>query len=225
VLTISALNNNALLLNNLSIHTLSTNALGSNHVLLDELSNPSAREVFSFIVSCALPADAVIALTVNGTPYSFPGSLGLAPQWGATNGRCDTACTQWVSACVISRLDYTGAPRLISLRGDTPNLTATPSELSRYTVREATYYGDIFDRLRLYACLSPAQTGIPRVCGPSINGCGVEVLGSCAELCGAPRADGSFPDCQGPHANSAASQNNQHTWKAYNGSVTVFLQP
>jgi hypothetical protein len=220
VLTIATLNTNALLFNTLSINTLSNNALSGNDLLLGELSNPGARELFKYIVSCALPADDVITLTVNGTTYSFPGSLGFAPQWGGPNGRCDNACTQWVSACLISRLDYAGVANQISLRGD-PNLTSTPSELSAYTVREATYYGDTFAvPKQLYACLSPGQTEIQRVCGPSIQGCAVDVLGTCDVLCGQPLADGAFPNCRVPDGNDGKHRGNG---AGAHRSLTVYL--
>ena len=41
------------------------------------------------------------------------GSLGLAPQWGMEGGKCDTQCQRWVSACVLSRVDFLGVAKPI----------------------------------------------------------------------------------------------------------------
>ena len=55
------------------------------------------------------------------------------------------------------------------------------------------------------------------MCGPSLEGCVVDVDASCDQVCGAPRADGSFPDCRPGDGG----------WDdpAYRASITVFLQP
>ena len=209
----------------LSFNALSFNGLHSDPLVVNDLNDPNAREVFKYIVNCALPADAVIDVTNASGSFSFPGGLGLAPEWGEEGGSCGQNCQQWVSACVISRLDFLGETVEISLRGDNPGLQTSASELATYTQREATYYGDIFSvPQRLFACLSPGLTEDPRVCGPTIHGCGVEVLGSCTELCGPPRADGSFPNCVGPRANDG-----DPAWLGladiYPGSITVYLQP
>jgi hypothetical protein len=46
------------------------------------LATPDGRDALALAVSCALPAGvAITAITSNGIPYSFAGSLGLAPAW------------------------------------------------------------------------------------------------------------------------------------------------
>jgi hypothetical protein len=216
---------NSLMLNSLMLNLLTLNSLTLNLLTLNALHDPAARDVFKYIVSCALPADESINLKIQGVSYAFPGELGLAPEWGANGGHCDEACQQWVSGCVISRLDYLGQPTLISIRGENPGLKASASEQSTYTNREATYYGNIFTpKMQIHACLSPGKTQDPRVCGPSIATCGVDVVGSCDQVCGKPRADGSFPNCAAPDADDVGHKKADHD-DVYHGSVTVFLKP
>ncbi len=56
-------------------------------------------------------------------------------------------------------------------------------------------------------------------------GCGVDVLGSCDQLCGPVRADGSFPDCRAPDHDDGGGCNHADHDDVYEGSITVFLQP
>jgi len=85
-----------------------TSALGAHSLAVNSLSEmqllatSSGREVLSRIVSCALPRGASItAINSSGTPYSFTGSRGLAPQWAQ---RAATAGEQHrVTDCVLGR--------------------------------------------------------------------------------------------------------------------------
>ena len=188
------------------------------------LTDPNARELLKYLVSCALPASASVDITVEGIDYSYPGQLGLAPEWGEDGGSCGKACQGWVSACVLARVNYLGLTENVSVRGANRALKTTHGERSTYTSREATYYGNIFTSPQIrYACLSPDKTQIPRVCGPSIQGCVMDVVGSCEDVCGHARADGSFPDCwsqAGVDEDDAAPGASE-----YHGSITVFLKP
>lgn len=82
----------------LGAHSLAVNSLAEMRLL----GTSSGREVLSRIVSCALPRGASItAINRNGTPYSFTGSRGLAPEWAQ---RAATAGEQYrVVACVLGR--------------------------------------------------------------------------------------------------------------------------
>ena len=220
----NALSGNALSGNALSGNALSGNALSGNALSGNALTDPNAREVLKYIVSCALPADAHIDVNVEGVTYGFDGSLGLAPEWGEEGGSCDDECQSWVSACVISRLDYLGQPLTISLRGDIDALKTTPEERAEYSHIEATYYGNIFSNhhKKIFACLPPGKTEIPRVCGPSLDDCIVEVQGNCEDLCGDQQSDGSYPDCH--EVNTVDGRGKIHQGKEHVGSVTVFLK-
>ena len=224
-LTNNALTNNALTNNALTNNALTNNALTNNALMNNALSDPNARDVLKYIVSCALPAGRKVSFVADGVSYTYPGELGLAPQWEKIDGKCNTACQQWVSACVMARVDYLGVKVLISVRGDTPALKAPLVEQASYTVREGTYFGNIFaPTTERYACISPGRTGLPRVCGPTLDGCAVEAVGECDETCKNPRSDGSFPKCS--NENSVAAQTQpSFVKKTYDGTVTVFLAP
>jgi hypothetical protein len=223
-LTLNSLTLNSLTLNSLTLNSLTLNGL-QNEPLVDEaLTSPTSREVFAFVVGCALPDGEDIKVTNSAGNFLFKGQLGLAPEWGEPHGSCGALCQQWVSACVLSRVDFTGKTEVISVRGENPGLNVSPNEVKKFTQREATYYGDIFSApQRLFACLSPGKTEDPRVCGPSIEGCGVDVLGSCAEFCAPPTPDGAFPTCRGPKANDGLPFFGAED--IYPGSITVFLNP
>jgi hypothetical protein len=221
-LTKNALTKNALTKNALTKNALTKNALTKNALTMSALTDPDARELLRYVTSCALPGDAHFDLEIAGQTYGFDGGLGLAPEWGEPGGSCDDECVSWVSACVISRLDYLGQPVDISLRGKNPALSSTAAEREDFPLREATYYGDIFaSPQKIFACLPPGETAIPRVCGPSLAGCIVEVQGGCEELCGDERNDGSYPKCREkgqPKKNGGVKKGEKHL-----GSVTVFL--
>src|SRR6185437_869822 len=107
-LTGNALTGNALTGNALTGNALTGNALTGNALTGNALTDPDAREVLSYIVSCALPKDESVDITVQGKKYHYDGGLGLTPEWGDPNGSCDEDCQGWVSACLLARLDYLG---------------------------------------------------------------------------------------------------------------------
>jgi hypothetical protein len=207
-LTWNSLTSNSLVPNSLTSNSLTSNSLAKT-ALTDD---PLARELLKYIVGCALPADATITITLGGTPYSFAGQLGLAPEWGKAGGTCSMSCRSWVSACVLSRVNYLGESVEISLRGSHA-LSASAVEEAAYPNREAAYFGDIFASPQVrYACTSPGSSLISRVCGPSTSGCVMDVLGDCTEFCTKPRSDGGYPNC-GPDKDTK-----------FIGSVTVFRE-
>ena len=75
---------NRLATNRLATNRFATNRLATNRLSADPsaeelLSTEDGRDVYSYIISCALPADVTIVATVDGIPYDFPGSIGLTP--------------------------------------------------------------------------------------------------------------------------------------------------
>ena len=218
-LTSNALTANSLTSNSLTSNALTAHALTSNSLTLMALEDPEARLVLKYVTGCALPEGAHFDIEVDGQIYGFDGELGLAPEWGRPNGKCNNECKSWVSGCIISRLDYLGEPQLISIRGKHNALLADEAERADYPKREATYYGNVFaSPQRIYACLSPGETSIPRVCGPSFEDCVLDVQGECDDVCGrVSKRDGSFPRCESERTNSCGKEVHQ-------GSVTVFVQ-
>jgi len=142
--------------------------------------------------------DQSISLDVDGVSYTFPGGLGLAPDWSVPGGSCDGNCIAWVSGCMLSRVNYLGQHVAVSLRGAVSELAVTEAERSSFPNPEAAYYGDVFaDPQRRFACTAPGSTLISRVCGPSLPDCIMDVLGSCADVCDPPDpSDGSYANCR-----------------------------
>ncbi|KYF94321.1 hypothetical protein BE20_06880 [Sorangium cellulosum] len=225
----NALTSNALTSNALTAETskaLTSNALtadSENPLTAAALRDPAARTALKYIASCALPRGERLTLTIDGDEHSFPGELGLAPRWGKEGGSCDGACRSWVSGCVLARVNYLGERVRISLRGDRAELLADKIERAAFPVREATYYGDIFAARPLYrACLPQGISAIPRVCGPSLETCAIEVGGSCERLCDAPSSDGSFRNCRSTDRGRSGELAVEEV--PHPGSVTVFLR-
>jgi hypothetical protein len=216
-LTANALTANALTANALTANALTANALTANALTANGLRDPLARELLKYVVSCALPADATVTVSVAGTVYDFPGSLGLAPEWAGAHGSCDRSCQRWVSACVLARVDAAGVKRAISIRGDNRALLPVAHELRDFPVREATYYGNLFtEHQPRYLCLSPGARSDLRVCGPSLADCPMNVVGACDDVCDDRGSFGTFSDCH------TAARSWRHE-EVFAESVTVFL--
>jgi hypothetical protein len=217
-LTANALTANALTANALTANALTANALTANALTANGLKDPLGRELLKYVVSCALPASAEISISVDGERFTFRGSLGLAAEWGREGGVCDGACQRWVSACVLARVDDAGVERIISVRGEHKELRMARHEVRDYSVREATYYGNLFKPSpERYFCLSPDQSTNTRVCGPSLANCPMTVVGSCADACRSVGAHMSFQRC------SSTGQRNRG--ETFAETITVFLSP
>jgi hypothetical protein len=155
---------NRLASNRLASNRLASNRLASNslsYVALAEtadlLQTVEGRDVYSYIVSCALPADVTIeadianaadtappetAYTCSAGHCVFDGNLGLAPSW--LDRRLDKKGQGWVSACLFSRVNANDTAEAISLRGSNPGLIISSDELELYTAEEGAFYGNLF---------------------------------------------------------------------------------
>jgi hypothetical protein len=227
-LTSNALTSNALTSNALTSNALTSNALTSNALTSNALSDPAARTLLRYVAGCALPAGEGIDLEIDGQTYEFRGEIGLAKSWGKEHGSCNEACRRWVSACVLARVNYLGEHVPISIRGERGELASSTQERDTFTRREGAYYGDIFASPPLYhACVAPDAPLLPRVCGPSLEGCVMDVVGWCDDACDKPRGDRSFPKCR-DHARGGSYGSESGKFPAgvvkYDPSVTVFLQ-
>jgi hypothetical protein len=188
-LTTNRLMSNALTHNALTTNRLMSNALTSNALRPDGLTEGEvARQFLSYVYSCAMPADAGLALVVDGQDYGrLEGGLGLAPEWGQDAGRCDEHCQRFITACLLARTNFWGVPVQISLRGDHPSLLPTEDEKAQYPLREGTYFGNLFvnvddlDR-QIYACTGPGSS-VPqltnRFCSGGSGLCALKVGYDC----------------------------------------------
>jgi|SRR6185312_4934259 len=220
-LMLNALTSNSLMLNALTSNALMLNALTSNALMLNALApdgviRPDTAQFMKYLVSCALTDKQSLDLTLGGQSYHFPGGVGLAPQWGMPGGTCDGSCQRWVSACLLARVDAAGVEREISVRGLHPALVPSRSEMSTYTQREATYFGNVFVTGQpRFLCLPPGATSDERVCGDSMSKCPMTVLSSCSNTCLFQGPFGEYDIC--------SDSGKRLSGNTYFESVTVFL--
>jgi len=93
-------------------------------------------------------------------------------------------------------------------------------------VREATYYGNLFQKEQpRYACLPPSATQITRVCGDSLVGCAVAIAGACEKVCESPGRNGTYRDCAAQELNTRDGNSGKSNDETYAETVTVFLAP
>jgi hypothetical protein len=209
---------NGLAANGLAANGLAANGLAANGLAANGLADPAAHNFMEYVVSCALPAGHSVTYTSAGVSYTFAGGIGIAPSW--EHQKCDGSCQRWVSACVLARLNKLGVHRQISIRGANDALAITAHETQDFPVREATYYGNLFQvEQPRYACLPPQATQIPRVCGDSLVGCAVAIPGPCEKVCETPGRNGTYREC----ASRELSNRDGHRAEVYDETVTVFL--
>jgi hypothetical protein len=219
-LTMNGLTMNGLTMNGLTMNGLTMNGLTMNGLTMNGLTagmaDPKSQQFLKYLTSCALGPQQSLTVTAGGTTYTFPGQLGLAPQWGSDHGSCDGSCQRWVSACLLARIDAAGIDREISVRGPALGLIPSAKEISGYTQKEATYFGNLFiPGQPRFLCLAPGQKEDERVCGDSLDDCPMTVVGSCAQDCAIK--GGAFGD------SFCSDSGRPGAGQTYFESVTVFL--
>ena len=155
---------NRLATNRLATNRLATNAhsstrLEANLATADLLATADGRDVYGYLISCALPDGMTMEADVPGaqdtappeTSYTcasehcaFSGSLGLAEDW--IDHPLDPTGQGWVSACIFARVNLYDTAVAISLRGSHANLTVTDDEASLFTVEEGAFFGNLFNK-------------------------------------------------------------------------------
>jgi len=160
------------------------------------LSTIDGREVFSFIVSCAVPEGKTLVATIDGATFEFPGEIGLYPQW--LRHRLDRRGQGWVSACLFARVNANDVPIPISLRGPNPALRVSRDERDIFSVEEGAFYGNLFtapgEPILWIACRGEGQAA-GEFCGvfdrdctepdpahPGLTQCGFVFAGDCGEF-------------------------------------------
>ena len=212
---------NGLAANGLAANGLAANGLAANGLAANGLADPMAHKFMEYVVSCALPTGHSVTINDSGTSYTFDGWIGVAPEWETQS--CNGSCQRWVSACVLARLNKLGVHRQISIRGANSALAVAPHELQDFPVREATYYGNLFQPQQArYACLPPGATEIERVCGDSLVGCAVSVPGECPDVCQSAGMFRTYRDCANHDVGGRGHDDGKDI---YAETVTVFLAP
>ena len=121
------------------------------------LHTEEGREVYSYIIGCALGQNTKIEADVPeardtappDTLYSckngrcaFSGSIGLAEHW--IDRPLNRNGQRWVTACLLSRVNHFGVTEIFSMRGAASALSVSPREAEQYSLQEGAFYGNIF---------------------------------------------------------------------------------
>jgi hypothetical protein len=149
---------NRLATNRLATNALTTGALAADPSADELLSTSEGRDLYAYVVECALPAGTDIQATVPGAPDTdpqsdlsytctseqcvFSGALGLMPRW-ATH-KLSRRGQEWVSACLLARVNAHDTVEPISMRGRLPALAITEAEASEFPLQEGAFYGNVF---------------------------------------------------------------------------------
>lgn len=203
---------NRLAANRLAENALSSTRLEANLATAELLQTEEGRDVYSYLISCALPDGMTIEADVPGAANTAPpdsnytcvnehcvfsGSLGLAEDW--IDHLLDPTGQGWVSACILARVNAHATAEAISLRGPHPNLTTiSPDEALLYSVEEGAFYGDIFTKdeepIDWNACRGEDQASgesgglVLRDCAepdpdnPQLTKCGFNFAGDCSDF-------------------------------------------
>jgi hypothetical protein len=143
------------------------------------LATADGREVYGYMMSCALPPGTWVEATIPGAPDSSPldappndtiytcrsehcvfdGSMGLAPKW--IDHKLNKKGQRWVSACLFARVNAYATAEAISIRGDADSLAVGVEEAQEFTLEEGAFYGQYFteadEPTQMYACLGADQ--------------------------------------------------------------------
>lgn len=151
---------NRLATNKLASNKLASNALSSTKLeaaTSELLSTADGRDVYAYLVNCALPDGTTIQATLPdasdtsppATVYTcnsglcvFPGGIGLAEYW--PDHKLDPKGQRWVSACMFARVNAHNTAEPISMRGPHDALTVTPDEAQQFPIEEGAFYGNLF---------------------------------------------------------------------------------
>src|SRR5690606_19461865 len=99
------------------------------------------RQALQYIARCALAEGESLRGEANGQSWSFPGLLGVAPQW--EHGPLDTAGREIMSACLLAHVNAFGVSVPISIRS-LRLAEADVFESSVFYYGDGAFYGNLF---------------------------------------------------------------------------------
>jgi hypothetical protein len=183
----------------LSLGTLNPAALDQSN--LDAMASTlEGRNALAYLVGCALDVGgSVVANYIDdvGNPatMTFYGAIGLATNWASA---ALTATEQrLVTGCTLARTNLQEALVTVSLRGPSPALATTQTELNQYPAQEGAFFGNLFNRDGAIACKGAVNVTSPgRDCAKpngSVTMCGYKYAGTCATKC--TSSNGYFINC------------------------------
>ncbi len=160
----------------------------------DLIETEDGREVFKYVVECAMPEDVTLVATDSqGVVYDFRGAIGLAPGW--LDHPLTEKDSRWVSACLFSRVNAHDVSVQISMRGPARALDVSDEERAQWTLEEGAFYGQYFlpesEPIEWYACSGRNLQGAhehkrdcanPDPNNPGFTYCGFTYTGECGDF-------------------------------------------
>lgn len=178
----------------------------NTHPLELELSDPSLaatevkRRQLKYLINCALPDSMVLYSRQGRQRITFPGRLGLAPEW--LKHPLTPSQERWVSACMLALTNYFGKHVDVSLQANpklVPSLGQTEEETRIFSIFEGGYFGNLFSTNPVaYVCagtrttieaqnqvfrdrICARATGDSTVDGKPLTACQFILTGSCSD--------------------------------------------
>jgi len=148
---------NKLASNRLASNSLTSTKLEANMATSDLLATADGRDVYAYLINCALPEGSTIQATVSdaadtappATLYTcnaglcvFPGGIGLAEYW--EDHKLDPKGQRWISACMFARVNAHDTAEPISMRGPHDALAVSSDEAAQFPIQEGAFYGNLF---------------------------------------------------------------------------------
>ncbi|OJT22921.1 hypothetical protein BO221_18650 [Archangium sp. Cb G35] len=183
---------NGLAFNGLAFNGLAFNGLSSSSFSSWFQQHPAESNLFmKYLVHCSVPAGQTRTYSKGTATYVWRGGLGLAPGW-SSGLPATLAEQQVVSACLAALVNKYGRTVQISVLGANAvgqRIPTTPVELGTFTLREACFFGNLFNGQGLFVgndqgLLSASQSSLracalsgPNACPPLVH------VGSCHARC------------------------------------------
>ncbi len=181
------------------------------HPVVAVFRQRSGGTIKKIIYCAAAKGQQVVFKEDDGTETVYPGWVGVAPKW--LDKPCDTACQEWVSACLAALSNQWQIPVILHLAGNHKQVPEPVEKnwRARYPVQEGAFYGNFFLKTpRVYSCwgegFDPLYSAI-RVCAQPGSRCGSQPTGPCGAfdgMLGQPsvrRACAGFDESIGAYTN------------------------
>lgn len=151
----------------------------------------NCRIVIKDLIECALGDDQTVFDPISNTAYH--GWVGLARDW--MDAPLSPEGKDWVSACMIQRLNFFGVSVPILLEGSQATIQPRADLQADYPFVESIAWGDLFSNMDGVTGAICAEPGIGALC-PSGGGdwlkervcagvanCGIQFVGACSGVC------------------------------------------
>jgi hypothetical protein len=108
-------------------------------------ATPEKRQQLHYLVRCALPPHILLYTPQGADRFTFPGQLGLAPEW--LRRPLTSTEERWVSACLFALTNPGGKQVEVSLHADpapVPGLQLTADDQQHFPLFEGGFFGNLF---------------------------------------------------------------------------------